>query len=142
MDTNVLYQALRSNKGASHFILQLIRNRKIRLALSIPVFTEYNDVLYRNASLDDLNFDKSDIEKILIFISYISIPYNISFIFKPNLKDENDNKFIELAVVSNASFLITNNIKDFYYDKNLKFPEINIVTPAEFVRKWRNQYEK
>jgi predicted nucleic acid-binding protein len=34
-------------------------------------------------------------------------------LFRPNLKDENDNMFVELAIVSQSKFLITNNIKDF-----------------------------
>ena len=142
MDTNVLYQALRSNAGASYFILGLIRKRKIRLALSIPVFAEYQDVLSRDSTLQDLNLSQTDIDKVLVFISYIAVPYNISFVFRPNLRDEDDNKFVELTIVSNAQFLITNNIKDFHYDKNLSFPDLNVVTPAEYVNIWRQEYEK
>lgn len=142
MDTNVLYQALRSKNGASHYILNLIRNRKLRLALSIPVFTEYKDVLSRKSTLKDLSLTQEDIDKVLIFITYIAVPYNISFLFRPNLRDEEDNKFVELAVVSNAQFLITNNIKDFYYNKELNFPDFNVTTPAEFLSKWRQDNEE
>lgn len=142
MDTNVLYQALRSKNGASHYILNLIRNRKLRLALSIPVFTEYKDVLSRKSTLKDLSLTQEDIDKVLIFITYIAVPYNISFIFRPNLRDEEDNKFVELAVVSNAQFLITNNIKDFFHNKELSFPDFNVTTPAEFLNKWRQDNEE
>ena len=53
LDTNILYQALMSKTGASYFILQQVRNRKIQIALSVPVFFEYQDVLTRDKSLKD-----------------------------------------------------------------------------------------
>lgn len=70
LDTNILYQALMSNAGASYFILQLVRNRKIQIALSVPVFSEYQDVLTRKNSLDDFELEIVDIDKILRFIAY------------------------------------------------------------------------
>jgi len=142
MDTNVLYQALRSNSGASYFILGLIRNRKVRLALSIPVFNEYHDVLSRKSTLKDIQLKHADVEKVLVFISHIAVPYNISFLFRPNLRDEEDNKFVELGLVSNAQALITNNTKDFHQSKDLNFDDLNIVTPAEFITKWRKENEE
>ena len=39
-DTNVIYQALRDDEGASYYILQLIRQQQIELALSVPVYLE------------------------------------------------------------------------------------------------------
>ncbi|WP_243394116.1 PIN domain-containing protein [Leptospira meyeri] len=50
IDTNVIYQALRDSRGASHFILTLVESRRIELALSTPVFVEYSDVLLREKS--------------------------------------------------------------------------------------------
>lgn len=141
IDTNVLYQALRSSSGASHFILQLIRNRKITLALSLPVFSEYEDVLKRPDKIKDLGLSTIDIDKILRFLAYISKPITIYYLFRPNLKDEKDNIFIELSLASNSDFIITSNTKDFINSNELKFEDITIVTPAEFVMIWRKNYE-
>lgn len=47
IDTNVIYQALYSSTGASHAILQSVRNGELSRAASIPVFAEYKDVLFR-----------------------------------------------------------------------------------------------
>jgi putative PIN family toxin of toxin-antitoxin system len=141
LDTNVLYQALRNKNGASHFILKLIRERKINIALSIPVFNEYEDVLKRNKSLNDFDLELLDIDKVLDFLAFIGKPYNTYFLWRPNLKDEKDNMFIELAVTSNSPFIITSNIKDFTINKELKFDEIKIITPSEFVKYWRENYE-
>lgn len=141
IDTNVLFQALRSNQGASFYILQLIRNRKITIALSLPVFAEYEDVLKRPEKIKDLELTKSDIDKVLRFLAYIAKPTTIYYLFRPNLKDEKDNVFIELSLASNADFLITNNTKDFIKSNELKFDDISVVTPAEFAKYWRSNYE-
>ena len=51
VDTNILYQALRSRTGASHAILQLVRTGELQLAISVPVFEEYKEVLLRPSVL-------------------------------------------------------------------------------------------
>ncbi|MBN2436781.1 MAG: putative toxin-antitoxin system toxin component, PIN family [Spirochaetes bacterium] len=142
IDTNVLYQALRGKSGASHFILQLIRNQNISIALSFKVFKEYEDVLKRSTSLKDLSLNISDIDKVLRFLAYTCKPISTYYLFRPNLRDEKDNIFIKSAVSSNAEYLITSNIKDFTISNELKFDDIKIVTPSQFIKLWRkNNHE-
>ncbi len=140
IDTNVLFQALKSSEGASHFILRLIREQKITIALSMAVFKEYEDVFSRSDKVKTLNLSKSDLEKILQFIAYIGKPFVTYYLFRPNLRDEKDNIFVELAITSNAKYLITSNIKDFK-NSDLIFDDLNIITPGEFVKMWRMKYE-
>lgn len=139
LDTNILYQALMSTSGASYFILQQVRKRRIRIALSVPVFYEYQDVLTRETSLKDFQLSLQDIEKFLRFIAYIGKPFEIYFLFRPNLQDEKDNKIVELAVTSQSDFLITSNIRDFQ-QAELKFEQLHIMTPSAFVKIWRAHY--
>jgi len=139
LDTNILYQALKSNTGASYFILQKVRNRNIQIALSVPVFLEYQDVLTRDTSLKDFELELNDVEKFIRFIAYIGKPFEIYFLLRPNLKDEKDNKIVELAVTSQSDYLITSNIKDFK-NAELKFDQLKIITPSEFVKMWRDKY--
>ena len=142
IDTNALYQAFRNKDGASHYIFRLIRERKLRMAISVPVFTEYQDVITREKTRKDLSLSKADSNSILEFIAYIGIPYATHFSFRPNLRDENDNIFVELAVASNANFVITNNIKDFTLGNELKFQDVKVTTLSDFARIWRKKYEK
>ena len=86
---------------------------KISLALSVPVFNEYQKVLFLKESLKDLSLSQSDIDKILPFIAYTEKPYSAYFLFRPNFQDEFDNIFIELSLSSSCDYLITANIKDF-----------------------------
>jgi len=140
IDTNVLYQSLKSSSGASHYILRLLREQKITIALSMAVFNEYEDVLNRPEKMKDIDFSKNDIEKILRFISYIGKPFVTYYLFRPNLKDEKDNIFVELAITSNAKYLVTSNIKD-YKNSDLTFDDLLVITPGDFVKMWRKKYE-
>lgn len=139
LDTNVLYQALRSNAGSSYWILQQVRRGEFQIALSVPVFQEYQDVLTREKSLKDFGLHLADVEKVLRYVAYIGRKFNIFFLFRPNLKDEKDNMLVELAITSQSDYLVTSNIKDFK-NAELKFDQLNIVTPSEFLKKWKQQY--
>ena len=138
LDTNIVYQALKSATGASFFILQQVRERKIQIALSVPLFEEYEDVLKREKSLKDFELDVEDIDKFLRFIAYVGKPYKTYFLFRPNLKDEKDNMVVELAITSQSDYLVTSNVKDFK-NAELKFDQLKVVTPSEFARIWRSK---
>jgi len=138
LDTNILYQALMSSTGASHFILQQVRNRKIQIALSVPVFLEYQEVLTRNDSRKDLKLLLDDVDYFLRFIAYIGRTFEIYFLFRPNLRDEKDNKIVELAITSQSDYLITSNVRDFK-KAELKFDQLRVITPSEFVKTWRDK---
>ena len=140
LDTNVLYQALNSTKGASFYILQQVRERHIQIALSIPLFNEYEDVLKRENSLKSFGLEISDIDKFLRFIAYVGKTFETYYLFRPNLKDEKDNMLVELVVTSQSDYLVTNNVKDFR-NAELKFDQLNVVTPSEFVKIWRSKDE-
>ncbi|MBE7440582.1 MAG: putative toxin-antitoxin system toxin component, PIN family [Spirochaetales bacterium] len=140
MDTSVLYQALRSARGASHRILRMISAGKLELALSTSAFEEYAAVLSRRSSLADLRLSRKDVDNVLEFIAYLCIPVTIHFGLRPNLQDEGDNLFVELAFASQCRYLIKSNVRDFR-SGDLKFDSFEAVTPAEFLRIWRKTYE-
>ena len=136
IDTNILYQALRSSEGASYALFQLIRNGDIRIALSHAVLLEYEEVLTRDKSLKSLGLSIEDVEKVLRFIAYISEKFEPRFLLRPNLLDEDDNIFVELAVVSQSSYIVTRNLKDFR-NSELKFDCFEVLSPSDFLKKWR-----
>jgi predicted nucleic acid-binding protein len=79
---------------------------------------------------------------VLSLIAYIGRPFDTHFLFRPNLRDESDNIFVELAVASGAKFVVTNNIRDFTNNSQLRFPDFLVVTPSDFVKRWRKENEK
>ncbi|MDC7234221.1 MAG: putative toxin-antitoxin system toxin component, PIN family [Spirochaetales bacterium] len=141
LDTNVIFQGLDSDKGASYKILELLGERRVNLALSYPVICEYEDVLKRAPNLDRLCMTSKDIDDFLAFIAYTAYPFDPSFLMRPNLRDEADNIFVELAFVSNADYLITGNVRDFTVRNELKIDSFQLVTPRDFIISWRNKNE-
>ena len=141
-DTNVIFQGLDSHKGASFQILELLYKRKINIALSYPVICEYEDALKRSDNRQRLKLSENDIEDFLAFIAYVAIPYDPTFMMRPNLRDEKDNIFAELAFVANANYLITSNINDFTIDTDLTLGNFTVVTPKGFINLWRKRNEK
>ena len=47
LDTNVIVAALKSPRGASNEILRLADAGRFEIALTVPLFTEYEDVLLK-----------------------------------------------------------------------------------------------
>ncbi|MDW7739266.1 MAG: putative toxin-antitoxin system toxin component, PIN family [Bacillota bacterium] len=141
VDTNVIYQALYSNKGASHQILKLIRDEKVQLALSVPVFLEYCEVLQRNKTLIETGLSIENIQAILDLLALTGLEKRISFLFRPNLFDETDNKFIELALASQSEYLITANVKHYKSNNELHYYRLRVVTPGDFIKLWRQNDE-
>jgi len=140
VDTNVIFSALNSKKGASHFILKLILNEKVKLAISTQTYFEYYDVLVRKKNLEQLNLSLNDVEDFLDLLALLSQKHEIYFLLRPNLPDENDNIFVECAFASNSEFLITGNTKDFKKSQ-LKGFKFKLVTPNEFYKLWSSENE-
>lgn len=112
------------------------------MAVSVPVFQEYRDVLSRAESRQALQLAPEDIETIMQFVAAVGRPTSIAYSWPPNLRDEADNMILELAVASGSDYLITQNTRDFLLDADLNNEDVRIVTPRQFVRTWRNRYGK
>jgi putative PIN family toxin of toxin-antitoxin system len=140
IDTSLLFQAFHSRRGASFQILQMVRFGEITMAVSLPVFQEYRDLLSRHDVQKQLDLHRDDIQVILQFIATVARPTSIRYAWRPNLRDENDNMVMELALASGSEYLITRNTRDFVLDSDLSNDEVAVVTPGEFMRMWRNRY--
>lgn len=141
IDTNILFSALYSTVGASHYILKLILGEKIQMALSAQLYFEYYDVLTRKESLEKFNLSIEDIEDILDLIALLAKKQSIFFLLRPNLIDEKDNMVVECAFASNSDYLITSNIKDFK-NAELKGFGFKLITPKDFYKLWEKKNEQ
>ncbi|HHC23906.1 MAG TPA: putative toxin-antitoxin system toxin component, PIN family [Desulfobacterales bacterium] len=139
IDTNVIFSALYSNRGASHHILRLVTDERIKLAISSPIYFEYYDVLTRKEILAKLNLSAENIEDVLDMLVLLAQKHLIYFLLRPNLPDENDNMLCECAFASNSEYLVTSNIRDFKGE--LKGFGFDVVTPGMFCNLWRMKHE-
>lgn len=125
IDTNIFLISI-SSKSKAHWIFQKILNNEIELCITNEVFTEYEEIL-TNKLPDD--FKDYIIDFLIIAGNVIKvIPY-----FKWNLIniDQDDNKFIDCTIASNADYLITND-RHFDVVKNINFPKVNIINADDF----------
>lgn len=128
IDTNVLYSAFNSKSGASFKILSLIDTNMYKIQVSVPLVMEYEDVLNRTGS--NLIFSKQDIMQLIDYIVYKSEWHEIFFLWRPFLQDPKDDMILELALKSQADFIITHNTSDF---KGVDVLGVKVCTPAEFL---------
>ncbi|SDN61703.1 putative toxin-antitoxin system toxin component, PIN family [Desulfonauticus submarinus] len=105
IDTNVLFAALYSRRGASFKLLSLIGEGYFEIALSVPLFIEYKSIIERNRSKIKLSEEK--IDDILNYLCLVSKHYEIYYLWRPVLKDPQDDMILELAVRAQCKYIVT-----------------------------------
>ena len=128
LDTNVLVAALRSAHGASFVILAALRAGRFKAIVSNPLCLEHLDVLSRPGVVPAL--DPPGAEAWLEGYLALCEPRKVSFLWRPFLRDADDERVLEAALAGNAEYLVTYNVADFS-----NAPEVGIrpVTPASFL---------
>ena len=125
IDTNVLLSSIYSNKGASFKLLTMIGTDKFQINLSNTLVYEYEEILKAKAKIE-----LKHVDSILNYICKIGKKHKIFYLWRPKLKDVDDDFLLELAVKSN-SIIVTLNGKDF--KKSSEF-DIRVMTPKEFLQ--------
>jgi predicted nucleic acid-binding protein len=97
------------------------------------LFCEYEDVSKRSAILEQTPLSVEEVNALLCSFFSICRWIPVYYLWRPNLKDEQDNHLIELAVAGNAEYLVTNNIKDFN-NTELYFPQLTVLKPDQLLR--------
>ncbi len=123
LDTNVLVTAFKSSRGASYRLLSLIDSGKFQLNVSTPLLAEYEEILRRETP----NIIATDV---VDYLCSIANRHKIFFLWRPVLKDPDDDFILELAVKCNA-IIVTWNTKDF--KKAARFGII-VMTPKDFLQ--------
>ena len=134
IDTNVWISALISKEGVSREVIRWALVDKIAPQISTTLFLEYEDVMKREKiqKLCSLNVEEQE-ELFQAFLS--TCKWNeIFYLWRPNLNDKDDDFLIELAVASNSSVIVTDNIKDIEHGE-LKF-DIEVLTPKQFIERY------
>lgn len=98
LDTNVLVAGLRSPAGHSAHVLRRALLGQIRVACSVPVFMEYEAVLLRPEQLAAAGLSALEVSNVLDALAGVVQPVDIHFLWRPQLRDPNDDMVLELAV--------------------------------------------
>ncbi len=127
LDTNIIVSSLTSNSIPTKILYELVLTQKVKTCLTEEIFTEYIEVMNREKFTKYTNF-KSKADIVLNKLREISTFYETNRKIEI-LSDTSDNKFLELAAVSSADYLITGNTLDFQITE---FEYTRILTPREY----------
>jgi putative PIN family toxin of toxin-antitoxin system len=129
LDTNVIYSGLRSRRGASFKLLSLLGTGRFEIHLSVPLVLEYEEVLQEKSR--DLGLAEGDIDDVLNYLCRVAGLHEIHFLWRPRLKDPDDEMILELAVEAGCDYIVTYNKQDF---SGVQSFDIELVTAKELLQ--------
>ena len=130
LDTNVIYSGLRSRRGASFKLLSLLGSDRFEIHLSVPLVLEYEEVLQEKRR--DLGLTEEDVDDVLDYLCRSAGLHEIHFLWRPRLKDPDDEMILELAVGSSCDYIVTYNKQDF---PGVEKFGVELVTAKELLQK-------
>jgi predicted nucleic acid-binding protein len=125
LDTSVMIAASRSRLGASFQLVSMLPTPQFQIALTIAMYTEH---LPAGVTAEQaLGF--------LRYLASVAHLQDVHFLWRPFLRDPDDDMVLECAVASRCEFIVTHNVRDFRGTESLK---VRAITPADFLTLLRN----
>ena len=136
MDTNVLVAgACRREASLAYQILMAVLEGEIPVILSGPIALEYLDVLTRPGVRALTGLSERQSEDLVNDMISLSRRVQVHFSWRPNLRDEGDNMFVEAAIHA-AAVIVTYNVSDFRFP-DLRQHGYSAMSPAEFLASYQ-----
>lgn len=135
IDTSVLVAAARSRQGASFALMSGLPHRQFDFALSVALYTEWQAVLTRPEHLPP-GLQLEDALGYLRYLASIAHLQDVFYLWRPFLRDPDDDMVLECAVASGSQYLVTHNVRDFLRSAELG---VSVITPAAFLALLRSQ---
>ena len=126
VDTNCLLESINRKRPAYNLYL-IFQELKFDWVISNEIYLEYREVLTKFYSEDTAEYVLSRL------LNSSNVIFQEAY-FKWDLIqiDTSDNKFVDLAISSNADYLLSND-KHFNVLKELEFPRVHVVHLNEFL---------
>jgi putative PIN family toxin of toxin-antitoxin system len=113
LDTNVLVTAFRSRTGAAAEVVRLIRRRELTMVATVALFLEYEAVLTRPEHLTTSGITLAEAGNALDVLAAVLEPVEPHFLWRPRLRDPDDDMVLEAAANGRADVIATFNARDF-----------------------------
>ncbi len=104
---------MRSPGGASAALLRAARLERVRLLLSVPLAIEYEAACRRPEHWLAAGLSEKEVEIFLDTVIAMAEPVETHFLWRPQLRDADDEMVLEAAVNGRADAIVTFNVGDF-----------------------------
>lgn len=136
VDTKVLAAgACRHESSLAYQLLLGVLEEAFPIILTEPIVLEYLEVLTRPTIRALTGLSRRQSEDLVNALISRSHKVQLRFSWRPNLRDEADNKFVEAAIHA-AAAIVTYNVRDF------RSPELGqhgwaVMTPQEYLARYQ-----
>lgn len=134
LDTSVLVSAAHSRNGASYQLLSMLPSEKFQICLTVALYCEWQAVVTRPEHLPT----GANFELALGFLRYLaSIAHlqEVHFLWRPYLRDPDDDMVLECAVASGCRYIVTHNLRDF---RGVESLGVAAIAPGDFLQVLRS----
>lgn len=105
--------AIRSDAGASRRLLVAALEQRFTLLVSVPLMLEYEAVMTRRQHLAASKLSVEDVGVLLDAVASVGEPIRPAYLWRPSLRDADDDMVLEVAVNGQADAIVTFNRRDF-----------------------------
>jgi putative PIN family toxin of toxin-antitoxin system len=133
MDTDVVIAGMRSPKGASAALLKAAQAKQFSLLLSVPLAVEYEAICGKREHQLAAGLSSLEASQFVTAVIALSEPVSIHYLWRPKLRDPNDEMVLETAVNGQAKAIVTFNEKD--YGTVPREFGIDVLLPAEAIHR-------
>ena len=135
LDTSVLVAAAHSRNGASFHIVSSLPARKFEIALTVTLYIEWQAVLTRPEHLPPGVTGDATLG-FLRYLASVAHLQDVHFLWRPFLRDPDDDMVLECAVASGSQFIVTHNVRDFRRVQELN---VQAITPGDLLKLLRTK---
>ncbi|MBV9267417.1 MAG: putative toxin-antitoxin system toxin component, PIN family [Acidobacteriaceae bacterium] len=113
VDTDVIVAAIRSPTGASAALLRYLDQGLATILLSVPLALEYEAKCQLPEHRLICQLSTEEVDAFINTLIAISEPVHIRFVWRPQVRDPNDEMVLETAVNGGADAIVTFNQRHF-----------------------------
>lgn len=129
IDTNILLVSV-SSKSPYHWVFKLLLDGNYILCVTTDILLEYSEIIERHMGKDVA-------ENVLATLENLPNINRVTKYFHFHLlRDEDDDKFVDCAIASNADFIVSHD-KDFKILATIEFPKVDVISLEAFQKEMK-----